>query len=75
MGSLPIIGHIRRRNTDAPVRRCERIDRPNYRRSRGMLKKSWSKVIRHDLKTLGLVEDMAQDIMLWRARIKVVDFG
>jgi len=32
-------GHIRRRNTNAPVRRCERIDRPNYR-SRGRPNKS-----------------------------------
>ena len=33
----------------------------DYRRSRGRLKKSLSEVIRHDLTTLGLVEDMAQD--------------
>ena len=44
---------------NAPVRRYERIDRPNYR-SRGRPKKSWSKIIRHDLKTLGLVEGMAR---------------
>jgi len=72
--TLHWFSHIRRRNMDAPVRRCERIERPNYRRSRGRPKKSWSKVIRHDLKTLGLVKDMAQDRRLWRARIKVVDF-
>jgi len=47
---------------DAPVRRCEKIDHSDYRRSRGRPKKSWSEVIRHDLKTLGVVEDMAQDI-------------
>ena len=35
---------------------------------------SWSEVIRHNLRTLGLVEDMAQDRILWRARIKVADF-
>jgi len=51
-------GHIRRRDMDAPVRRCEKIDRSNYRRSRGRPKKSWSKVIRYDLKTLRLEEDM-----------------
>ena len=33
-------GHIRRRNMDAQVRRCERIDRTDYRRSRGRPKKS-----------------------------------
>ena len=33
-------GHIRRRNMDAPVRRCETIECLGYRRSRGRLKKS-----------------------------------
>ena len=28
-------GHIKRRSTDAPVRRCEKLDRSDYRRSRG----------------------------------------
>jgi len=54
-------GHIRRRPMDAPVRRCETIECPDYKRSRGRSKKSWSEVIRHDLKTLGLEEGMAQD--------------
>ena len=59
---------------DAPVRRFETIECLGYRRSRGRPKKSWSEVIRHDLRTLGLVEDMAQDRKIWRARIKVTDF-
>jgi len=67
-------GHIRRRPRDAPIRKCETIEYPEYRRSRGRPKKSWSEVIKYDLKTLGLVEDMAQDRKLWRSRIKVVDF-
>ena len=37
------------------------IEYPEYSRGRGRPKKSWSEVIRHDLKTLRLVEDMAQD--------------
>jgi len=52
-------GHIRRRSMDAPVRRCEKIDRLDCKRSRDRPRKSWSEVIRNDLKTLGLVEDMA----------------
>jgi len=52
---------VRRRPMDAPVRRCETIECLEYRRSRRRPKKSWSKVIRHDLRTLVLVEDMAQD--------------
>jgi len=67
-------GHIRKRDMDALVRRCEKIDRPNYKRSRGRPKKSWSEVIRHDLKTLGLGENMAQGRRFWRSRNKVVDF-
>jgi len=67
-------GHIRRRPRDAPVGRCEMIECLAYKRSRGRPKKSWSEVIRHDLKILGLVEDMAQDRKLWRDRIKVTDF-
>jgi len=67
-------GHVRRRPMDAPLRRCETIECLEYRRSRGRPKKSWSEVIRHDLRTLGLVEDMAQDTKIWRARIKVMDF-
>jgi len=44
--------HIRRRPRNALVRRCEMIECPDYRRSRGRPRKSWSEVIRHDLKTL-----------------------
>ena len=58
---------------DAPVRRCEKFDRSDYRRSRSRPKKSWSEIIRHDLKTLGLVEDMSQDRRFSRSRIKVAD--
>jgi len=67
-------GHIRRRLRDASVRRCGTIECPEYRRSRGRSKKSWNEVIRRDLKTLRLVDDMAQDRKLWRSRIKVADF-
>ena len=45
-----------------------------YRKSRGGPKKSWSEVVRHDMRILGLVEDMAQGGKLWRVRIKVTDF-
>jgi len=67
------VGHIRKRNMDTPVRRYEKPHRLDYRRSRGSLKKSWSEIIRHKVKTLGLVEDMTQDRRLWRSRIKVAD--
>ena len=65
-------GYIRR-NMDAPVRRCKNFDRLHHKRSIGRPKKSWSQVITHDLKTLGVTEDMNQDRRPWRSRIKVVD--
>jgi len=58
---------------DAPVRSCEKLNRWDYRRSTGRPKKSSSEVIRQDLKTFKLVEDMAQDRRLWRSIIKVAD--
>ena len=68
-------GHEKRRNMDAPVRRCERINIPEGRRGRGRPKKNLDEVIREDLKVVGLTEDMAQDRKLWRDRIKTVDRG
>ena len=56
------------------MRCCEKIDRSEHRRSRDRPKKSLSEVIRHDLKTLGLVENMDENRRLWRPKIKVVDF-
>ena len=50
--------HIKRRSMDALVRRGETIVCSDHRRRRGMSKKSWREVIRHDLKILGLVENM-----------------
>ena len=48
---LGLYGHIRKRSIDALVMRCERIVLSECRRDRGRPKKSWSKVIRHDLRT------------------------
>ncbi|VFQ64091.1 unnamed protein product [Cuscuta campestris] len=64
-------GHVRRRDADAPVRRCERITVIGGSRGRGRPKKNWKEVIRHDLGLLTLTEDMALDRNLWRTRIRV----
>jgi len=66
-------GHVKRRSVNAPVRRCEEIKLMHCRRGRGRSKMSWNKVIRGDMKCLGLVEDMAQDRNLWRSKFKTVD--
>jgi len=68
-------GHVKRRSVDAPVRRCVRINIPEGRRRRGRPKKSLDKVIREDLRVVGLTEDLAQDKKLWLVRIKVLDRG
>ena len=68
---LRCFGHIK--SMDALVKRCKNSKGLYQRRSRGRPKKSWSKVIRHDLKTLGLVEGITQDRRLWRSKINVAD--
>ena len=65
-------GHVQRRSVDAPVRRYERIVLGDSQRGRGRPKKYWGEVIRHDMKTLNLTEDMTLDRKKWRSRIKVV---
>ncbi|KAF3684201.1 hypothetical protein FXO37_01445 [Capsicum annuum] len=57
-GRLGWFGNVMRRNTDAPVRRCERLALDGFRRSRGGPKKYWKEVIKHDMEQLQLTEDM-----------------
>ncbi|KAM3363886.1 hypothetical protein P3S68_018740 [Capsicum galapagoense] len=52
------LGHVMRRDGDAPMRRCERLPLDDFRRSRGRPKKYWREVIRHDMEQLQLTEDM-----------------
>ncbi|VFQ89320.1 unnamed protein product [Cuscuta campestris] len=64
-------GHVRRRDADAPVRRCEKITVIGGSRGRGRPRKNWKEVIRQDLGLLDLTEDMALDRNLWKTRIRV----
>ena len=57
----------------APVKMCELIDLPVDKRGRGRPKKSLNEMIREDLKVVGLSENLAQDRMLWRNRIRILD--
>jgi len=63
---------VRRKSANAPGRRCEVINLLHCRRGRGRPNKSWSEVIRSDMKVMGLTEDMTQDRNLWRSRSKIV---
>ena len=43
------------------VRMCEKIDLLASRRERGRLKKRWNELIKYDLNSTGLTENIAQD--------------
>jgi len=64
-------GHVKRRSTDAPVRRCERLALGGERRGRGRPKKSWGEVIMRDMAQFELTEDMTLDRRVWRLKIRV----
>lgn len=64
-------GHVQRRCTDAPVRRCERLARDDFKRGRDRAKQYCGEVIRHDMQLLQLIVDMTLDWWLWRTHISV----
>ncbi|XP_070045256.1 uncharacterized protein LOC142163875 [Nicotiana tabacum] len=65
-------GHVKRRDTDSLVRRCERLTIEGQRRGRERSKKYWGEVIRQDMILLQLTKDMTLDREVWRSRIRVV---
>ncbi|XP_060169387.1 agamous-like MADS-box protein AGL8 homolog isoform X2 [Lycium barbarum] len=64
-------GHVMRRDTNAPVRRCERLVMDVFRRDRDRPKKYWGEVIRQDMAHLKLTEDMTLDMRVWRTQISM----
>ena len=66
-------GHIRRRPTDAPVRRVEKIDIVQSKKLRGTPKMTWMEVVINNMKLLELEERMVADRNIWRRRIHVLD--
>ncbi|KAJ0888605.1 putative reverse transcriptase domain-containing protein [Helianthus annuus] len=72
-GRLRWFGHVKRRQTTAPVRVVETLT-VEGKRGRGRPKLTWEEQIRHDLLELHLSEDMVQDRTSWRRRIRVKDF-
>ncbi|XP_070002244.1 uncharacterized protein [Nicotiana sylvestris] len=64
-------GHVKRRNADAPIKRCERLALGGERRGRGRPKKSWGEVIKRDMAQLEITEDMTLDRRVWRLKIRV----
>ena len=49
-------GHVRRRPTDAPLRRVERIKLGHVKRAQRRPKKTWMEVIQQDIKAKGISE-------------------
>ncbi|CAH9118493.1 unnamed protein product [Cuscuta europaea] len=66
-------GHVHRRPSDAPVRRLEGWGEESEKRGRGRPKQTWIRVIRTDMRLLGLDESMALERAKWRAHIYVDD--
>ncbi|KAF3674291.1 hypothetical protein FXO37_06460 [Capsicum annuum] len=64
-------GHVKRRGTDAPVRRCEKLALDDFRWGKSRPKKYWIEVIRRDMKQLQLTEDMTLDRKIWRTQIRI----
>ncbi|XP_070032905.1 uncharacterized protein [Nicotiana tomentosiformis] len=65
-------GYVKRRDPDAPVRRCERLTMACQRRGRERPKKYWGEVIRMDMAILPLTKNMTLDRRVERSRIRVV---
>jgi len=68
-------GHVRRRPTDAPVRRVERIKLGQVKRAHGRPKKTWMEVIRQDIEAKGLSEGILLERNEWRKLIHVPDLA
>ena len=64
---------MRRKPTDAPVRRVERIELGQVKRAQGRLKKTWIEVIRQDIEAKGLSGGILLDRNEWRKLIHVPD--
>jgi len=66
-------GHVRRKPTDAPVRRVERIKLGQVKRAQGRSKNTWMEVIRQDIKAKDLNEGILLNRNEWRKLIHVPD--
>ena len=62
-----LFGHVRRRPTDAPVRRVERIKLGQVKRAQGIPKKTWMKMIRQDIEAFYLNEGTLLDRNKWKS--------
>ena len=64
---------MKRRPTDALVRRCDYEIEIQDRRGRGRPKNTWKETLRKDLVYLVLMEEVTQNRSQWRSRIQTAD--
>ena len=65
--------HVQHRLATTPVRKSfvMKVDGPP--RGRGRPKRSWMEVVKIDIKKCNLYEDLAQDRLVWRNKIRVAN--
>ncbi|CAN6700901.1 unnamed protein product [Malus baccata var. baccata] len=66
-------GHVQRRPTGAPIRRCDYGTEVQGRRGRGRPRKTLEETLKKDIEYLDLTEDMTQDRAQWRSKIHIAD--
>ncbi|KAM2379524.1 hypothetical protein ACFX1X_040788 [Malus domestica] len=66
-------GHVQRRPTDAPIRRCDYGIEVQDRMGRGRPRKTLEETLRKDLEYLDLTKDMTQNRAQWRSRIHIAN--
>ena len=54
------VDHVRRKSTDASIRRVERINLEQIKKAQGRPNKTWIDVIRQDIEAKDLSEDIAR---------------
>ena len=62
---LRCFGHVNGRDKNSKLRRALGLE-VEGRRSVGNPKKTWSKVVKKDMRKLNVTEDMAEDRKQWR---------
>ena len=67
-GRLRWFGHLERKSKEDWVSACRDVDVAGSK-SRGRCKKTWGECVRHDLQSLGLRAECAQDKSMWRSLI------
>ncbi len=73
-GRLSWFGHVKRRNTETPVRQVEHIRLEDRKKRRGRPKLIWRRVVQHDLEVLHIPEDFTKMLRVKRRkRIYIAD--